>query len=40
MSVALAIETGDAAALPSRRDEDWRWSDLRGLIRVVPPASL
>lgn len=39
MSVAFAIERSDAAALPSRRDEDWRWSDLRGLIRVVPTAS-
>jgi Fe-S cluster assembly protein SufD len=25
--------------LPSRRDEDWRWSDLRGLIRAAPPPS-
>lgn len=39
MSVALAIETGDVGLLPSRRDEDWRWTDLRGLIRVAPPAS-
>jgi len=39
MSVARAIAAADASALPSRRDEDWRWSDLRGLIRVVPPAS-
>lgn len=39
MNLALAIETRDAALLPSRRDEDWRWSDLRGLIRAVPPAS-
>ena len=39
MSVARAIETGDASALPSRRDEDWRWSDLRGLIRAVPAVS-
>ncbi|HLZ82993.1 MAG TPA: Fe-S cluster assembly protein SufD [Caulobacteraceae bacterium] len=39
MSVARAIETGDVALLPSRREEDWRWSDLRGLIRVAPPAS-
>ena len=39
MSVDLAIRTRDASALPSRRDEDWRWTDLRGLIRVVPPAS-
>ena len=39
MSVELAIRTRDASALPSRRDEDWRWTDLRGLIRAVPPAS-
>jgi Fe-S cluster assembly protein SufD len=39
VSVASAIATRDAAALPSRRDEDWRWTDLRGLIRAVPPAS-
>ncbi len=39
MSLARAIETGDAALLPSRRDEDWRWTDLRGLIRAVPAAS-
>lgn len=39
MSLARAIETGDVAELPSRRDEDWRWSDLRGLVRAIPPAS-
>jgi Fe-S cluster assembly protein SufD len=39
MSLARAIETGDLTALPSRRDEDWRWSDLRGLLRTLPPAS-
>ena len=38
-SVLRAIENRDSALLPSRRDEDWRWSDLRGLIRIVPPAS-
>jgi Fe-S cluster assembly protein SufD len=36
MSLARAIETGDLAELPSRRDEDWRWTDLRGLIRELP----
>jgi Fe-S cluster assembly protein SufD len=36
MSLARAIETGDLGELPSRRDEDWRWSDLRGLIRQAP----
>ncbi len=39
MSLARAIETGDLTALPSRRDEDWRWTDIRGLVRVLPTAS-
>jgi Fe-S cluster assembly protein SufD len=39
MSLASAIRTGEVAELPSRRDEDWRWTDLRGLIRAIPPAS-
>jgi Fe-S cluster assembly protein SufD len=39
MTLASALKTGDLTQLPSRRDEDWRWTDLRGLIRTVPPAS-
>jgi Fe-S cluster assembly protein SufD len=39
VSLASAILTGDVAELPSKRDEDWRWTDLRGLIRALPPAS-
>ncbi|HEY1415376.1 MAG TPA: Fe-S cluster assembly protein SufD [Caulobacteraceae bacterium] len=39
MSLARAIETGDLAELPSRRDEDWRWSDFRGLVRSIPAQS-
>ena len=39
MSLSSALKTGDVSELPSRRDEDWRWTDLRGLIRVLPPAS-
>jgi Fe-S cluster assembly protein SufD len=39
MSLASALKTGDVTELPSRRQEDWRWSDLRGLIRAIPPAS-
>lgn len=39
MSLATAILTGDVTELPSKRDEDWRWTDLRGLIRVLPLAS-
>lgn len=36
MSLSTALKTGDVTVLPSRRDEDWRWTDLRGLIRVLP----
>jgi Fe-S cluster assembly protein SufD len=39
MSLARAIDSGDLAELPSRRDEDWRWTDLRGLIREMPAPS-
>ncbi|MCE3290503.1 MAG: sufD [Caulobacter sp.] len=39
MSLSTALRTGDLAELPSRRDEDWRWTDLRGLIRQLPPAA-
>ncbi len=39
MSLASALKTGDVTQLPSRRDEDWRWTDLRGLIRTLPPAA-
>jgi len=39
MSLATALKSGDLAELPARRDEGWRWTDLRGLIRAVPPAS-
>ncbi|WGM39549.1 Fe-S cluster assembly protein SufD [Caulobacter sp. NIBR1757] len=39
MSLSTALRTGDLAELPSRRDEDWRWTDLRGLIRKLPAAS-
>lgn len=39
MSLASALKTGDLTALPSRRDEDWRWTDLRGLLRTLPPAA-
>ena len=39
MSLRTAIETGDLAELPSRRDEDWRWTDLRGLLRALPERS-
>ena len=39
MSLTRAIKSGDVGLLPSRRDEDWKWTDLRGLLRVLPPAS-
>jgi Fe-S cluster assembly protein SufD len=39
VSVAEAIKSGDASLLPGKRDEDWRWTDLRGLIRQIPAAS-
>ena len=37
MNLTAAIVERDPTQLPSKRDEDWRWTDLRGLIRVVPP---
>lgn len=39
MTLGAAIRNRDLAELPSRRDEDWRWTDLRGLLRSLPPAS-
>jgi Fe-S cluster assembly protein SufD len=39
LSLAAAIRDRDVAELPSKRDEDWRWTDLRGLIRALPEAS-
>jgi len=39
VSVATALKSGDVAGLPSKRDEDWKWTDLRGLLRVLPPPS-
>ena len=40
MSVTAAIRDRDVAQLPSKRDEEWRWTDLRGLIRILPTPSL
>jgi Fe-S cluster assembly protein SufD len=34
-----AIRARDVTRLPGRRDEAWRWTDLRGVVRVLPPAS-
>jgi Fe-S cluster assembly protein SufD len=39
LSLASAIRDRDVAELPGKRDEAWRWTDLRGLIRILPPPS-
>jgi Fe-S cluster assembly protein SufD len=39
LNLQAAIELRDPAELPGKRDEDWRWTDLRGLIRQVPEPS-
>lgn len=39
MSLAAALKTGDVTLLPGRRQEAWRWTDLRGALREIPPAS-
>jgi Fe-S cluster assembly protein SufD len=39
MSLVKAITTRDASALPGRRDEAWRYSDLKGVLRAIPAAS-
>lgn len=39
MSLSAAIRDRDVAKLPGKRDEDWRWTDLRGLIRILPQPS-
>jgi Fe-S cluster assembly protein SufD len=40
LNLTAAIRERDAAQLPGKRDEAWRWTDLRGLIRVVPEPSV
>ena len=37
--LAQAIRSRDLTLLPNRRDEAWRWTDLRGVVRTLPPAS-
>lgn len=39
MSLKAAIAERNLAELPSRRDEEWRWTDIRGLVRVLPEPS-
>ncbi|WP_291878333.1 Fe-S cluster assembly protein SufD [Caulobacter sp.] len=37
--MTLALKTSASTTLPSRRDEDWRWTDLYGLLRTLPAPS-
>ena len=39
MSLALALQSGDVTSLPSRRDEAWRYTDLRAALRAIPEVS-
>lgn len=39
MSLSQAIRQRDVGLLPGRRQEDWRWTDIRGLVRSLPPAA-
>jgi Fe-S cluster assembly protein SufD len=39
VNLRAAIAERDVSRLPGRRDEDWRWTDLRGLIRQAPEPS-
>ncbi len=39
MTLSAAIRTRDPSLLPGRRDEGWRWTDLRGLLRALPAPS-
>ncbi|MDP3633286.1 Fe-S cluster assembly protein SufD [Phenylobacterium sp.] len=36
MSLSAALKSGDVTLLPGKRDEDWKWTDLRGLLRFLP----
>ncbi len=36
MNLSAALKSGDVTLLPGKRDEDWKWTDLRGLLRVLP----
>ena len=37
--LSQAIRADDVTLLPGRRDEAWRWTDLRGAVRRLPAAS-
>jgi Fe-S cluster assembly protein SufD len=39
MSLASALRTRDVAELPNRRQEGWRWTDIAGQLRTLPPSS-
>lgn len=39
MTVPVRIDLADAATFPSRRVEDWRWTDVRAKLRETPSAS-
>ncbi len=39
MNLATAIRARKLEDLPGKRDEAWRWTDLRGLIRTAPEPS-
>lgn len=39
MSLAKAIRAADLELLPTRRQEGWRWTDLRSVLPVLPPAA-
>ena len=38
-AIAKAAGWMNGQALPSRRDEAFRWSDMARVLRTVPPAS-
>lgn len=39
MSLSDALKSRDASLLPSRRDEAWRYTDLRAAVRAIPEPS-
>ena len=39
MNAPVRIDFEDAAHLPTRRSEDWKWTDLRRYVRETPPQS-
>ena len=39
MSLRSAIVEGDVSLLPGKRQEDWRWTDIKGLLRSLPDAA-